>query len=155
MINWTLKILPVNDLKSHSKNPRKIDKEKFQRLGQLINKFGLIDKPIINLDMTIIGGHQRIKFLKKEKVKTVECWVPDRLLDEKEVEELMIGVNKIHGQFDYDMLANEFDTINLLEWGFSEKELFELCKTAEEITNAENIQQNKKTKTCPSCGCEF
>jgi len=152
-VNWTLKELPIKLLKEHPKNPRLIGKDQFDRLGNLINKFGLIDKPIINQDMTIIGGHQRIKYFKKIKAKTVECWVSDRLLDEKEVEELMIGVNKIHGQFDFDILANQFEPVDLLNWGFSEKELLDTCSEAEEILEEENEKkERKKSKSCPNCG---
>ncbi len=156
-IQWNLKEISISSLKEHPKNPRQIGKEPFKRLSNLIEKFGLIDKPIVNQDMMIIGGHQRIKCLKKNKIKEVECWIPDRLLLDEQVEELMIGVNKIHGQFDYDILANEFDPINLLKWGFSEKELLDSCQVAEEILESQNesVGKHKKNKTCPSCGHEF
>lgn len=152
MIKWSLKELSIKDLKEHAKNPRQIGKEQFERLGNLINKFGLIDKPIVNHDLTLIGGHQRIKFLKKKKVKTVECWVSEHQLSEDQVEELMIGVNKIHGQFDYDILANEFDPVKLLQWGFTEKELFDSCQAAEEILEEQKEKASKKIKECPNCG---
>lgn len=152
-VKWTLVEIPIKHLKEHPKNPRQIGKEQFERLGNLIEKFGLIDKPIVNADYRIIGGHQRIKYLKRQKAKNVECWVADRLLDEKEVEELMIGVNKIHGQFDFDKLANEFDALDLLNWGFSEKELLDTCKEAEEILDGiQNEEKKKKPKLCPNCG---
>jgi hypothetical protein len=152
-IHWILKEIPIKSLKDHPKNPRQIGKEQFERLGNLIDKFGLIDKPIINNDMVIIGGHQRIRYLKKQKAKTIECWVADRLLEDKEVEELMIGVNKIHGQFDYDILANLFDPIDLLHWGFSEQELLDTCKEAEEMLEGiQEKQKKKKLRNCPHCG---
>ncbi len=153
MIKWKLEELSIKDLKEHPKNPRQIKKDQFDRLSGLIDKFGLIDKPIINTDMTIIGGHQRIRVLKKKKVKTVECWVADRELLDEEIEELMVGVNKVHGQFDFDILANEFDPIDLLNWGFSEDELLGECK--EEIEDEETEKKGKKKKSCPSCGHEF
>ncbi|MFA7192415.1 MAG: ParB N-terminal domain-containing protein [Candidatus Paceibacterota bacterium] len=153
IVNWSLVEVPIKSLREHSKNPRQIGKEQFARLGNLIDKFGLIDKPIVNADMMLIGGHQRVKYLKKQKVKVVECWVADRLLDEKEVEELMIGVNKIHGQFDFDILANMFDPIDLLKWGFSEKELLDTCQEAEEILEEQQQEEKKrKDKLCPNCG---
>lgn len=153
IVKWSLVEIPIKSLKEHPKNPRQIGKEQFARLGNLIDRFGLIDKPIVNSDMTLIGGHQRIKYLKKQKVKVVECWISDRLLDEKEVEELMIGVNKIHGQFDFDILANQFDPIDLLKWGFSEKELLDTCQEAEEILEEQQQEEKKKKdKLCPNCG---
>ncbi len=128
MINWTLAVYPIKSLKAHEKNPRQISKEQFQHLESLIAKFGFIDRPIINTDLTIICGHQRIKVLKKQKAKTVECWVPDKLLDDKDVEELMVRHNLNQGAFDYDLLANNFDVLELLDWGFSESQLMGLSK---------------------------
>ena len=92
-------------------------------LENLITKFGMIDKPIVNKDWTIIGGHQRVKVLKKMKAKNVECWVPDRDLTQEEVDHLCIGLNLNQGFFDYDILANQWDPVDLLSWGFTEEEL--------------------------------
>ena len=144
MIKWKLEELSIKDLKEHPKNPRQIKKDQFDRLSGLIDKFGLIDRPIVNIDMTIIGGHQRIRILKKKKVKTIECWVSDRELLDEEVEELMIGVNKVHGQFDFDILANEFDPLDLLNWGFSEDELLGECKEESECEETEKKDKKKK-----------
>jgi hypothetical protein len=151
-IKWELKSIPLKDLKSHAKNPRQIKKDAFDRLNDLIEKFGLIDKPILNLDLTIIGGHQRVKIMRKQRAKTVECWIPDRLLSEEEVEELMIGVNKFQGEWDIDRLANEWEPLDLLKYGFTEEELLGTCKEAEEVLEKEVKSSEKKKKECPNCG---
>lgn len=135
-IRWALHEFPIKDLKDHPKNPRQIGKDQLTRLGNLIDKFGLIDKPIVNADMTIIGGHQRIRVLKKNKVKTVECWVPDRLLDEKEIDELCIGLNLHQGSWDYDLLANEWEPLDLLQYGFTEEQLLGATKEIENIAES-------------------
>ena len=153
MINWKLETLSIKDLKDHPKNPRQISKDQFKRLSELIAKFGLIDKPIVNLDMTIIGGHQRIKVLKKMKTKAVECWVPDHQLEQDEIDHLCIGLNLNQGSFDYDILANQWNPLDLLNWGFSEKDLLDSCEETEKLL--ENEEKQQKTKTCPSCGHEF
>ncbi len=153
MIKWKLEELSIKDLKEHPKNPRQIKKDQFDRLSGLIDKFGLIDRPIVNTDMTIIGGHQRIRVLKKKKMKTIECWVADRQLTDEEVEELMIGVNKVHGEWDWDVLADMYDPLELLNYGFTEDQLLGECK--EEIEGEETEKKAKKKKSCPSCGHEF
>ncbi len=153
MIKWKLEELSIKDLKEHPKNPRQIQKDQFDRLSGLIDKFGLIDKPIINTDMTIIGGHQRIRVLKKKKVKTVECWVADRQLTDEEIDELCIGLNLYQGSFDYDILGNLWDPLELLNLGFTENQLLGECK--EEIEGEETEKKGKKKKSCPSCGHEF
>jgi DNA modification methylase len=131
-----MKLLLIKDLKDHSRNPRKITKEQQQHLQKLIEKFGLIDKPIVNLDMTIIGGHQRIKVLKKMKVKEVECWLPEKMLEQEDIDHLCIGLNLNQGSFDYDILANEWDPIDLLHYGFTEEQLLGVGKEVEQINAA-------------------
>lgn len=154
MINWHIQNIPIKNLKPHPKNPRSITKDQMHHLEGLIKKFGLIDLPIVNTDMTIIGGHQRIKILKKQKVKQVDCWLPDRELTEEEVEHLMIGVNAVSGSWDWETLANEFNVVDLLEWGFTEQQLMGITKEDEEEEKREKEKSVKLSK-CPSCGCEF
>jgi ParB-like chromosome segregation protein Spo0J len=59
----TLKVLPVKDLKPAAYNPRKKlkpgDKE-YQKIKDSIEEFGFADPLVVNSDMTIIGGHQRL-----------------------------------------------------------------------------------------------
>lgn len=152
MINWHLETIPIKDLKPHPKNPRQITKEQQQHLENLLNTFGVIEKPIVNLDKTIIGGHQRIKILKKNKVKEVECWMPDRNLNENEVEHLLVGLNLNQGKFDYDCLANLWEPIQLLEYGFTEEQLM---GTFQDIEKEESLEKKKKSKVCPECGHSF
>lgn len=135
MIEWKLESVLIKHLKEHPKNPRQISKDQYQHLEGLIKKFGLIDKPIVNLDNVIIGGHQRIKILKKMKVKEVECWFPDHQLTDEEIDHLCIGLNLNQGQFDYDILANQWDPLDLLKYGFTEEQLLGSVKEAEEILN--------------------
>jgi DNA modification methylase len=123
MINWHLEILNIKDLKDHPKNPRQISKEQFHHLGELIKKFGLIDKPIVNKDLTIIGGHQRVRVLKKMKAKSVECWIPDEQLEQEDIDHLCVGLNLNQGAFDYEILANSWEPLDLLKWGFTEEQL--------------------------------
>jgi site-specific DNA-methyltransferase (adenine-specific) len=156
MINWTLQTIPIKSLKNHPKNPRQITKDQYHHLEGLIKKFGLIDKPIFNTDFTIIGGHQRVRILKKMKAKTVECWVPDHLLSEEEIDHLCVGLNLNQGSFDYDLIHSHFDEISLLNWGFTEAQLTGCIDDLDEDEGEpEGSKRKKKKSTCPSCGCEF
>lgn len=125
MKTWHLETRKIKDLLANSKNPRYIKKEMAQHLNDSIAKFGLIDKPIITKDNLIIGGHQRIKTLKKMKYKEVECWVCDEDLTDEEMEELNIKLNKVSGDWDYDILANQFDIDKLFDYGFTIEELLD------------------------------
>ena len=92
-------------------------------LSSCVEEFGLIDKPIINADDTIIGGHQRLSILEEKGIDVIDCWVPDRLLTDLEVETLNIKLNKSTASWDYDIMANMFDVGFLLNCGFTEEEL--------------------------------
>ena len=124
-INWTLQQFNIDELTDYYKNPRSLSEKEFKQLKTSLDKFGMIDKPIVNADSahTIIGGHQRKHVLEETGVKEIECWIPDRELSDKEVEELNIRLNKNTGSWDFDVLANEFELDDLLEWGFEKQEL--------------------------------
>lgn len=149
MIHWTLKTIPIKELKPHPKNPRTLSREQASHLQKSLDKFGLIDKPILNLDFQIIGGHQRIAILKKNKVKEVECWIPSQMLSAQDVDELCIRLNRVHGEWDWELLANEWETTDLLEWGFNIDQLFEdHCKENEDTAT----DKEDKHEKCPHCG---
>lgn len=124
-INWTLQQFNIDELTDYYKNPRSLSDKEFKQLKTSLDKFGMIDKPIVNADSlhTIIGGHQRKHVLEASGVKEIECWIPDRELSDKEVEELNIRLNKNTGSWDFDTLANEFELDDLLDWGFDKGEL--------------------------------
>ena len=118
MIEWHLERRWLPDLKEHPHNPRRLSKKDHAQLSTSLDKFGLIDKPIINRDNMIIGGHQRVKVLLDAGIKETECNVPDRLLSDEEVNELCIRLNKNTGEWDDDILANSWEMDDLVEWGF-------------------------------------
>lgn len=151
-ISWHVEKRKISSLKEYRKNPRKISKEQKEKLKYSLTKFGLIDKPIINLDNTIIGGHQRKKTLKDLGIKEIEVNVPDRQLTEKEVEELNIILNRVHGDFDLEILSTQFDAVDLINWGFSLDEL--KLDVIEKVENKDK-KENDTLKTCPSCGYEY
>jgi ParB-like chromosome segregation protein Spo0J len=151
-ITWHLEIRKISLLKDYPKNPRILTKDQEAHLRISLEKFGIIDKPIINLDNIIIGGHQRKRTLKKMGYKEIECNVPSRLLDEKEIEELNIRLNKNTGEFDFECLANQWDTLDLLQWGFTADELL---GSSEDLGSTEKKEKEEKLSLCPNCGHEF
>ena len=151
MLEWKIETRKIADLKPYHKNPRSLSKEQAKHLQTSLEKFGLIDKPIINTDNTIIGGHQRLAILKKMKHKEVEVYVPSSLLNDKDLQQLNIRLNQT-GEFDFDILANQYELSDLVDWGFDEKD-FQMDLSIEEKEESPKI--NKKTTKCPSCGCEF
>lgn len=136
-IEWHLEKRKLSQLKDYDKNPRRLSKEMHRKLKANLERFGIIDKPCINLDGTLIGGHQRKKVFKEMGLKDVEVWVPERELDEKEIKDLNVALNKLSGDFDMDILGNNFDAEELLELGFGEKELADILPDIQEIESEE------------------
>ena len=146
-MKWELVTKKIKDLKPHPKNPRKLSKHDYTHLSRSLEKFGLIDKPIINTDGTIIGGHQRIAVLKAEKVKEVDCWVPKEALSEQDINELNIRLNRNHGEFDFDILANEWDLDELVLAGFTPEE-FGGIEADLKVTD----EDEPECEMCAACG---
>lgn len=118
---WSHVTKKITELKPYEFNPRNITDKGLADLEKSIGKFGLAEPIAINTNGTIIGGHARYFALKKHGVKEVNCYEPDHELSEQEMKELNIRLNKnIAGDWDFDILANEFDLPELLEWGFSD-----------------------------------
>ena len=113
--------IEINKLKPATYNPRQISTKDFKSLKESINKFGLVDPIIVNKCYTIIGGHQRYKICKDLDYKDIGCIILD--LNKEQERELNIRLNKNTGDFDMDILANEFDIDQLVDWGFKHIDL--------------------------------
>jgi|TARA_R110001583_G_scaffold6471_5_gene32646 ParB-like chromosome segregation protein Spo0J len=112
--------IDINKLQPASYNPRQISTKQYKDLKESIKKFTLCDPIIINKDMTVIGGHQRLKVCKDLKHTEIDCVILD--LTKEEERELNIRLNKSGGEFDMDLLSN-FEIEELKDWGFKEIEL--------------------------------
>tara|TARA_R100001086_G_scaffold222518_1_gene140081 strand:+ start:693 stop:1283 length:591 start_codon:yes stop_codon:yes gene_type:complete len=115
------KEIEISKLKPAEYNPRQISKKQYNDLKQSVEKFGLVDPIILNKDMTVIGGHQRLKVCKDLNYDKISCVVLD--LSKEQERELNIRLNKSGGEFDMDALANYFDIEELTDWGFKHVEL--------------------------------
>ena len=102
-----LKVLPVSVLKPAEYNPRKKlkkgDKE-YEKIKSSIAEFGFADPLVVNADMTIIGGHQRLTVAMDLGYTEVPCAVVD--VDKVREKALNIALNKITGAWDEQMLAD-------------------------------------------------
>ena len=102
-----LKVLPISVLKPAEYNPRKKlkpgDKE-YKKIKDSIEEFGFADPLVVNADMTIIGGHQRLNVAVDLGYTEVPCAVVD--VDKTREKALNIALNKITGEWDEQMLAD-------------------------------------------------
>ena len=101
-----LNVLPVSVLKPAAYNPRKKlkpgDKE-YEKIKKSIQEFGFADPLVVNADMTIIGGHQRLTVAMELGYTEVPCAVVD--VDKAREKALYVALNKITGAWDEQMLA--------------------------------------------------
>ena len=127
-----LKMLPVSVLKPAAYNPRKKlkkgDKE-YKKIENSIREFGFADPLVVNADMTIIGGHQRLTVAIDLGYTEVPCAVVD--VDKTREKALNIALNKITGAWDDQMLADllkdlENVNFNLDFTGFEAPEIGQL-----------------------------
>lgn len=102
------KSIPVRELKPAEYNPRKKlkagDKE-YEKIKNSILEFGYVEPIIVNHDMTVIGGHQRLTVLKDLGYEEVQCVVVE-IQDETKVKALNIALNKITGAWNEQLLAD-------------------------------------------------
>ena len=135
----------IKDLKPATYNPRQISTKQYKDLKESIKKFGLVDPIIVNKDNTVVGGHQRLKICKELKHIEIDCVVLD--LSKEEERELNIRLNKNTGEFDMDILANEFDIDELVDWGFKHIDLdINIDKITEGNTEDDHIPEVKESR---------
>jgi ParB-like chromosome segregation protein Spo0J len=119
-------------------NPRQSTAKQEKHLKASLEKFGVVEPIIFNKQTGyIVGGHFRVRELKKLGYKEIECVIVD--LSEEDEKELNIRLNANTGEWDWDMLANEWDAVELEEWGM------EVPNIDNEIKQAE--QKEKSTMT--------
>jgi DNA modification methylase len=114
--------VPIKDLNPAAYNPRKLTKKQGDDIRQSLDRFGFVDPVIVNSNPerhnVIIGGHQRVKIWELMGNETVPVFYVS--LDESSEKELNVRLNKNSGEWDWDILANEFDTEDLKSWGFED-----------------------------------
>ena len=113
-----IKTVNISKIKSNPNNPRLIKDDKFAKLVNSIKEFPemLNIRPIVvNKDMVILGGNMRFKACKEAGLKEIPIIVAD-LPDGKE-REFIIKDNISGGEWDWDLLANEWDVSQLTDWG--------------------------------------
>lgn len=112
-------IVKISEVKSNPNNPRLIKDDKFFKLVDSIKEFPkmLELRPIVvNDDMIVLGGNMRLKACKEAGLKEIPI-IKASELTEDEQRQFIIKDNVGYGEWDWDMIANEWDSDMLVEWG--------------------------------------
>ena len=124
----------INEVKVNPNNPRLIKDDKFKKLVQSVKDFPeMLDiRPIVvNADMVVLGGNMRLKACKEAGLKEVPIIMADKLTEDQQ-REFLIKDNVSGGEWDWDILANEWEVEQLEEWGLDIPVNFEVELEAEE-----------------------
>jgi 16S rRNA G966 N2-methylase RsmD len=106
----------IADLIPAPYNPRQSTAKQEKHLKESLEKFGMVEPIIFNKQTGyIVGGHFRVRELKKLGIKEIECVIVD--LNEADEKELNIRLNANTGSWDWDTLANDWDVVDLEAWG--------------------------------------
>jgi len=111
--------VPIGKVNANPNNPRFIKDDKFQKLVQSIKDLPqMLDiRPIVvNKEMVVLGGNMRLKACLEAGLKEVSIIIADNLTPEQE-KEFLIKDNVSGGEWDWDVLANEWNQEELEEWG--------------------------------------
>jgi ParB-like chromosome segregation protein Spo0J len=131
----------ISEVKMNPNNPRVIKDDKFSKLVRSIQEFPkmLEIRPIVvNSDMIVLGGNMRLKACKEAGLKEVPIILADNLTEDEQ-KQFIIKDNVGFGEWDWDMLANEWEPELLEDWGL------EVWKPAPEIDYSvlddENVEE--------------
>jgi DNA modification methylase len=113
------KLIAIGEIKPNKDNPRIIKDNKFKQLVKSIKDFPqmLELRPIVvNDDMVVLGGNMRLKACKEAGLTEVPIIMANELTNEQQ-KEFIVKDNVGFGEWDWDILANEWDADLLEEWG--------------------------------------
>lgn len=141
-------VMKISDIKPNPNNPRLIKDDKFKKLVQSLKDFPeMLDarEIVVNTDMVILGGNMRYKAARSAGLKELPVKIVD--WSEEKQREFVIKDNVSGGEWDWDLLANEWDAEELDEWGLdiiktvevSEDEAPDIDKNSDPISNVGSI----------------
>ena len=142
---------PIADLKELPGNPRTIKKDQFEKLKTSIrdNADYFEARPLILSNRTgelvILAGNQRYKASKALGLKEVPTVLLEGLSEERE-KEIIIRDNVENGEWNIDMLANEWNPDDLISWGVELPDIQTTTEIIEDEAPEVNEQEPAKSK---------
>lgn len=113
-----MKLISISKVKPNPDNPRIIKDDRFEKLVKSLKDFPEMSEVrplVVNKDMVVLGGNMRLRAMKEAGWKQVPVEVVD--WPEEKQREFIIKDNIGYGEWDFEVLANEWDQVELEEWG--------------------------------------
>ena len=144
-------LVRINKIKPNASNPRVIKTLKFKKLVKSIKELPSMLKlrPIVvDENYIILGGNMRYKACIEAGLKEIPIIVANELTED-EKQAFVIKDNLSFGEWDYDLLSNEWDSVELDDWGL------DVWQNEDDINNAietEEPKPNSDRVVCALCG---
>lgn len=144
----------IDKLIANEANPRKISRDAYEKLKKSLQEFPemkQLREVVVDEKLKILGGHQRIYALKD--LGYADVYVKQVFgLTEKQKREFIIKDNTASGDWDTDVIANQWDVEELEKWGVPN---FNFGDINEKDEPDGKDSPGAKEVTCPGCGLEF
>ena len=130
------KKVKISEVKNNPNNPRLIKDDKFKKLVASINSFPemLEKRPIVvDEDLMVLGGNMRLKASAEAGLKEVWIDIAEGWSEEQKAE-FIIKDNVGFGVWDWDILANEWNSVQLEEWGMDSWQNMDDIETSDEFS---------------------
>mgnify|MGYP003145690476 FL=1 len=144
--------ISINKIKGNPGNPRIIKNDKFKKLVKSIEEFPemLELRPIVvDENMMILGGNMRWKASKELGLK--EVWIDMATgLSEEQKKEFIVKDNVSFGEWEWDVLANQWDSVEITDWGLDVWQNEDDVKEQEKYTGKIETPKYESTGVKPS-----
>ena len=156
-MNIETKKVKLSQIKLNPGNPRRISEKDMERLVKSLTEFPEmmdIREIVVDEDMMVLGGNMRTLALRKAGAKECVAKVVTGLTAEQK-REFVIKDNGSMGEWDFDLLANNWSDLPLDDWGVDLPE--DWLKTIDSDGTPEPGSGEEKANmtTCPKCGFEY
>lgn len=150
-IQWSEKTVHLAELSAFEKNPRKITDDQFVKLKASLIRLGQFAPLLVNHELKLAGGHQRLKAMRELGWTECRVSVPCREITDDEYRQAILAHNHHNGVWDMEELANEWDLEELRAVG-----LHEVMNIPPMDKLGEDEQKPGKSQVCcPDCGSVF
>lgn len=142
-----IEVVDIKSIKANPSNPRFIKDEAFEKLVKSIKEFPkmLEIRPIVvNADMVALGGNMRLKACKEAGLKKIPIIRVEDLTKDQQ-DEFIIKDNLGYGEWDWEVLNNEWDADELKDWGLEmwKEEEFDDEEEEEQEGGGKDYQRKK------------
>ena len=131
-----MELVKISKVIPNENNPRFIKDQKFKKLVKSIKEFPEMLKlrpSVVNKDMIVLGGNMRLKACAEAGLKEVYILKADELTEQQE-REFIVKDNVGFGEWDWDALGNEWNSVQLEDWGMDNWQNMDDIETSDDFS---------------------